>query len=152
MPTSRRETIMAAVLTRFQGITVANGYNTNLGTYAALWDTATKMPEGQTLALSIEDRTERPEQAKSGIHMHTIGVVCAFAAISSTPAVTARSIVADITNAIRTDRTWGGVAFETIPGPNEFDVFHMDKLLVVGEVSFEIQYRTTSWNPYQAQP
>lgn len=150
MADSLREQIMAAVETRFATITVANGYETAIGSKTFKWR-VTDFQEAELPCHNFRDVSCDTEQKVSGVHEHVLKVesVAVAKQPSDMPADKyGRKMAADIWKAIGTDRKWSTLAFDTNPLRDEITIEHENLKLVAVRVEFEIKYRTTSFNPY----
>ncbi len=63
----------------------------------------------------------------------------------------ARKLIADLTEAIQTDRKWGGVAYDTDPVGNDVMIEQENEKIAHVRFTFRIRYRTRSFDPYETQ-
>jgi|GEM_PF-775425 len=154
MADSVRQKIVDAVKTRFQSITVANGYETNLGNKVFVWrDTgAAPFEESELPAVVLFDAKDEIVQQLSRIQHHKLLMVADVVTDDATQSTQIRKLVADIYKAIGVDIYWTvesvRLAFDTDPMQDEFDVRQEERVIASARVQFTIQYRTLSWNPY----
>jgi hypothetical protein len=150
MADSLREQIMAAVKTRFEGITAANGYETTIGARTFKWR-VTDFQDEELPCHNFRDTECETEQFLSGVHLHKMKVESI--AVAKQPADMdadkyGRKMLADIWKRIGVDRKWGSLAYDTNPLRDEIIIEHDNVKLVAVKVEFEIKYRTASFNPY----
>ncbi len=150
MPDSLREQIFDAISTRLSGILIAGGYNTDIGLRAYKWR-VTPFAETELPAHSISDPEDTIETKVSRIHDHTLTVE--VVALDKKPAAVSvdqhgRKMLADIWKAIGVDRTFGGLAFDSLPVADELVVEHSDNLRVGAKVKFNVRFRTLMFDPY----
>jgi hypothetical protein len=150
MADSLREQIISAVATRFTGITVANGYETNLGQRSFRWR-VTDFKDDELPCHNFRDISCDIEQMVSGLHNCKLKIESI--AVAKKPDGMAidkygRKMIADIWKAIGTDRRWSNLARTTMPLRDEIIVEHENYLMCAVKVEFEIEYRTTSYDPY----
>jgi len=109
-----RQTLVDRILARFALITVANGYQTNIGAKEKEWQT-TPLDENETPAVMVHDpiaqiRTDPKGENSSKHTWATQIVVDAVLPESAQNAVEGRKAISDINKAIGADQTWGGLA------------------------------------------
>ena len=148
MPESRRQELVAAVLARFKGIRIADGYETNLGLNVSEWRTD-PMQEGEKDLLNLRD-TVSPilEEDTIGAHTHNLTVEVDLLSVNETPATQYRKMIADVIKAIGVDLTWGGLAEHTEPGAEELVVEQASRKVIGGLVRFTVIYSTARWTVY----
>lgn len=151
MADSIRQQIVAAVVTRLKTITTANGYNTEVGaSNVSDWLTASAS-QSDTVTVSVEDADERSEQIVSSVQLHELDVKIAAGIRGGANAPQdARNLLADFHKCIGVDRTWGGLAQDTLPGESRLQAEQADKKIGLVELTVTIKYRTANYNPYTA--
>lgn len=146
MPT-KRQSIVDAVKTRLATITVANGYRTNIGQHVTEW-----LPDfwDSTLvpAVNFRDPKEVQQQLTPQQHDRRLSIELDILVVSgaTTPA-DVRKAIADIEQAIQTDRKWSNLAYDTDPVEDEIDFKRAGKLVGGAVKKFIIKYRTQNFNP-----
>lgn len=154
MPTSYRQQIVTAILARFAAINGAGDFNFDLSTKVHEWRHLNMVPwvASELPAVNVLDRAETTEQMLSGVHIHalTIDVLGAVASGPSTGS-DARKLIADLTEAIRSDRKWGGLAYDTDPVSSEIAIEHENDRIAHVKFTFRVRYRTKSFDPYETQ-
>lgn len=157
MPTSRRQTLFDAVLARLRGITIAGGYDTNLGKQVHPWRDTKKDPfngaELATGAVNVRDHRKVTEQGGPNVlgkHHHTLHLSIEGAVNDDAGAGLVRMMIADIEKAIGVDRRWGAVAFETTPGDDQILVAEGGLTVTGFTMNFTIEFRTGNWDPFNA--
>ena len=151
MANSVRELIVNAVGVRLQAITVANGYETNLGAGLNLWR-VTDFADSELPVMNLRDVECVTDQLIGNHHEHRLKLeVVAVSKIGGSDdnaGVTSRRMLADIWKAIGVDRKWSSLALDTNPLRDSTQVEQEKHLLISVKVEFEIKYRTQSYNPY----
>ncbi len=152
MPDSRRQILVAAMLTRFAGIRMTAGYETNLGMNAFAWrDTKTTPFTAEQLAtgcLNLRDAKRETNQVLVNKHEHDLSINCEIAVADGVEAATVRKMLADLDKAIGVDRKWGGIAFDTDPGDDSILVAQNGTTITGASYNFTVHYRTASFDPY----
>lgn len=156
MPNNVRQRIVDAVKARFQGITAANGYDTNLGQNVFVWrDTskgAASFAENELPALNLRDSDNQLEYLSPDRFTNELDIeaeVVALAAANVDAEV--RKMIRDIYTAIGVDRKWtvtgAPLAVDTLPGSDSMGVDHAGTKTGGAVVKFKIRYRTKAWKP-----
>lgn len=111
-----RQQIVDAIVTRFKTITVANGYQTGLGTRVFL-ARPTEPTDEECPCLNIWDVDEDNSRRLNSVHEHRLKMQVFVYQAGSTVAGGAyiRKAVADIFKAIGQDVTWSALALDTEP-------------------------------------
>lgn len=177
MADSIREQILQLVKERFQTISVANGYETNLGTHVYLFRDLSRSPFAETElpAVNIIDLDEQHQPKVSGRanHHHVLSIECQIAAGvtaaggNTDAAKQVRKCISDLIKAIGTETNganghdWANdtpsesnpsgtaLAFNSLPIANQIGLEQADRTIGVGIYKFDIEYRTQRWNPYE---
>lgn len=143
MPDTIRKQIMDAALNRLQGISVANGYRTNLGAGVGLWPaaevTATGLPRAILFDASLSTTAEISR------HLHELTVRLFIAAAPATPLDEVRNLTDDVHKALGVDIQWGGLAITTAPPSSSVDMEDEETRIITMDMTFTITYRTTEW-------
>ena len=169
MPSTVRQQIIDAVLTRLRTInvaTVVSGsagyYATNIGDKVYEWRDLSTMPfdganDSDLEALSLSDFEETASQEIKSAHDKELKLEVRFASnkdsTSESAAERGRKIIADIEKCIGVDRYWTvsavRLAVDTrVPEKNEMSVEQSGRIVVAGRVIFAIKYRNRSFDPY----
>ena len=152
MADSRRETIVAAIKTRFAAILTAGGYETNLGQHAFLWKTGAWQAD-ELPGVDIRDVANDIEPHTAGVvkQLHKLKIEAEVACKSgTTTAYQVRKMIADIYKAIKVDRTWGGLARTTHAIKDEMGVEQESRTLGGAKVTFFVEFTTAYFDPYTA--
>jgi hypothetical protein len=152
-----RKQIIDAVIARLKTIKTANtvpiagnNYQTNIGEHvwkerAANFTPADIVKPG---ALNVFFPHEKDSNEVSRHHDHEMRVeVIAVIADDNTEDF-CESVIADLTQAIGADITFGGKARDVLPGEFEKDVEQESKKIVGFRRTFTIRYRTLRFDPY----
>lgn len=152
MATSRRQQIVDAVKARFETISIANGYETDIGATVALWrDTINVRPADTDLPLlNILDRSCQSSNSSFAIRKqeHRLTIEVELWTASSTVDTTIRKMLADLAKAIGVDRKWGGIADNTEPLGDDIGVEQQGRKIAGALYKFVIVYHTNAWDPY----
>jgi len=155
MSDSRRQQLFDAVISRLEGIDGTGNYNFDLSADRVFpWrDILNAPPEASELPiLAVRDPRQVTIQRVSGVHEHTLSFEILGAVSSATePDAEGRKLMADVTESIRSDRKWGGLAFDTDPGGDEMGLLQSGKKVVGFILKFNVKYRTKSFDPYNTQ-
>ena len=147
-PNSIRQQIMAAIKTRFQGITVANGYQTNIGQNVSEWKDS---PWGQDIVSGVDLRDPDCSGTVDAYPTHTFRMIVnaiAFAKSgATTPAEIRNKTLGDINKAIGVDPQWGGLSINTEPPTDSIIVEQAEKIIGGVDVTFVVVFRTKAWDP-----
>lgn len=154
MADSRRQDLIDAVLARCKLITIAGGYQTNLGENAFVWRDTKASPfteaELATGALNLRDPKQVSAQQLVNKHHHELSLVAEIALTEGVEAKRARQAIADIFKAIGVDRKWSSLAFDTLPDSDAILVAQNGVTVTGAVVNFTVHYRTASFDPYTA--
>jgi len=146
---------MEAILARFQGITVANGYMTDIGnsTYLcrAVDPDVTELPFLNIL--DLDRQTKEVGMGQLATHEHTLTIAAQLMVAGSQPAVTIRQVEADLSKAIGEDRKWIttdfplGIGFYTVLTKSGFGQ-DANGVRILGGYHFEftVKYRTKAFD------
>jgi len=121
--TVKRNDIMAAVVTRLQGILVASNYYSNLGSNVFEWRPKVVTEGGggyvpteqdELPALHVRDTMDETTQLNlRGSEEHALTLELEIAHEAAATGATMRKQIEDVRKAIGTDTTWGGLALGT---------------------------------------
>ena len=141
-----RQQIMAALKTRLDTISTANGYETDATVYE--WH-VTDVSSDDLPVLDIRD-SEQVTAAAVQEDEHTItGEITALAAGSASAAASAvRNLIGDTVKAIGTDVTFGGLAQDTQIDGDVITIDHEDKRIAGATITVRIIYTTPHMNPF----
>lgn len=152
-----RQQIFNAVKIRFEGIYQVNGFATEVGKHCFSWRdldkkpfTAEELADGGAIVIADPDREPGEGVLTAHDQVLTIEVVAASTADGYTPPDNhARRIEADLLVAIGSDRRWGTLAKDTLPGKSEIRVNHGGDRVAAVKLTFQILFRTRQFDPYQ---
>ena len=121
--TVKRNDIMAAVMTRLQGILVASNYYSNLGSNVFEWRPKVvteggggyvPTEQGELPALHVRDTLDETTQLNlRGSEEHALTLEVEIAHEAAATGATMRKQIEDVRKAIGTDTTWSGLALGT---------------------------------------
>lgn len=135
-----RQEIMEALITLLSGITVENGYSTDIGLnvmseFDALIDS---LP-----AVNILEEDADVPQNIGPEWQHDLPVK--ITVVSNGTASYMRSCVSDVLKAIKSDKTLGNRCVDIIPGPNSIKEAEEGEHFSEASVSVTLQYLTEEW-------
>ncbi|NLT24650.1 MAG: hypothetical protein GXX82_16530 [Syntrophorhabdus sp.] len=140
-----REQIIAAMITRFQGIKKASGYKSDLGNsvhhFRGSDYDVTELP-----ALNVVDGRNDIGPATSTQFDNMVDITLEIKVASGeTTYKTAYDIIEDVYRAIAVDDTWGGLALDTLPGSDEIETEHAGKIISGITIKVQVQYEAGKW-------
>mgnify|MGYP001423093616 CR=1 FL=1 len=139
-----RQQIMDAVKTRLQSITVANGYNFNLGNNIYEWRIR---PLAMATLPALVYRDVETDIELIEAHRNRLNIEIEI--ISNSSIVDIRKMIADVYKAIGVDIQWGGLALNTYPRSDRIMREQEEQTITGAIINIIIEYRTKEWNPYQ---
>ena len=150
MKTLRQE-LVERVVARMQGISVANGCETD---FQSVEEWPTRYQEDELTAgprLGVCDLTNDP--ATDGQHAerqeNRIRFQVRIFVSSATRVTDLRKMIGDVVAAVRTDMRWGKLALYTEPGQDGF-IVPQESLEVAGAaVEFTVVVQSGRFNPYE---
>jgi hypothetical protein len=154
----RRQLIFDAVLTRLRSIRVAAGYASDLGTSVFAWrDTAASpFSESELPAANVRDPSRKSIQITTSQHQHNLQLEVDIACAAALPDQVLRTLLADVECAVGQDTRWIAdgqiLALRTLPTDDQIDTAQQAQTIGGARYRFEIEYRTTSFDPYTPAP
>ncbi len=147
---SIRQQIITALDSRLRTILVLNGYKSNIGYQVVPWDTTPMDANVAAYRLEYRDPEDTQEYISVGQHYHQLKVEIRILFRDETPLENIREMIADVTQCIGLDVTWGSLAQDT----NQDGNWVMDKnqasdTAAGASVKYVIEYTTEPWNPNQ---
>lgn len=148
MADSKRQKIMDKIDERLKTITGAPTYEVNFG--SRVFDfRPVPIQDSELPAIVYRDSEEAVEPISGNdLETHSLTVEIEAVAASATPSRQARKMLADIVKAIKTDRTWAGLAIDTRLISQGLDVEQEQKAIGAITVRIEVIYRTNALDPY----
>lgn len=147
-----RQQIVNAIKLRFEGITIANGYNTDIGKTVDEW--IAYDPEDVDLDLeriSVRDaicRKTEPDEIDdntAGRHYKLLTVyVFVMNGGTTTPEIL-RMKIEDVLKAIGEDETWGGIAIGTELEGDETGISQKRRKLGETRITIMVRYSVPRW-------
>ena len=145
------QSIISAVKTRMEGITVVGGYETNLGSNVILNPTKSIEPD-EVPALLITDKAPEKfaEELSGGNNVWKFDLPIKLEAIVSNGTNTAsdlRKCASDILKAIGVDERWSGLAIETTDYEMSLLDLEQEKQIAGGiTITIHIHYRADKYS------
>lgn len=138
---SKRQQIVDAIETRMKTILTTGGYTTNAGQHVFVWLT-TPLSETVLTAIILFDRDGGINAEYSTLkHYYRDLIVDIEADVKgSTSRAELRKVLDDIWKACKVDRTWGGLAIQTIMESDDMVLAQGDKLAGGSQTRFRITY------------
>jgi len=148
MPTNKWQKIITAILSKLRTISVANGYETNVGSNVFEWRD-NPLEESEMPGIILRD-TFPEEIITVGAHEHTLLIELFIFTKGADAVAQARTIIADINKVMGSvDRTWGGLAEDTVPAPGGgIGTDQANKFFSVAVKPYHVSYTTESFNAY----
>lgn len=145
---SKRQLIFDAVKTRFAGILIANGYQTNVGANLTEWHLTPKEP-ADLPGLDLRDEVEKtiiPEQKNAGVYERRLKITAIGELLEAADtAAGARLVLADMIKAVGVDPTWGGLARRTLPDTDDVTVDEEGARTGAARLTFHVEYSRKPW-------
>ena len=162
MPKSLRQQLWEAIRDRLRTIRQAAGYETEMGARFFAWRDLANSPLDEIKSLgpcfAMRDPETTTEQRVSNRMDHTLTVEVQGAVWGTAPDDIARSALADIEKCIGVDRQWTmpdiattlpvKLALDTRLVSDKINVVHLSEKFAVVTKTFEVIFRTSSFNPY----
>jgi len=147
MSTPTQQTIISAVITQLQGITVANGYNSNIGNNVNEFSTSKFDPDNDVLRTSVVDDDEyEPEQKSTDLWWWELPLTIEIETSGNTSRQDAREMIADVYSCIGDDLTISGNVKTTYPGPLSIETHQDDKKVTKIYIGIIAVYQTSQWS------
>lgn len=147
----KRQQIVNAVKARFALITIANGYQTDIGLKQTEWNPGPKGadPEADELpGHDIRDEVETTvvKDKNAGSYDRELEIV-AIAELkeADASATLARKALEDMIKAVSVDPTWGSLARRTIPLEEDINVDELGQQIGAARLKFKVEYSRRPW-------
>lgn len=149
MPTNKWQLIITAILAKLRTISIANGYETEAGSNIFEWR-ANPLEETEMPGIVLRD-TFPEEVITVGAHEHTLLIELFIFTTGADAVAQARKVIADINKAMGSvDRTWGGLAEDTVPAAGGgIGTDQANKFFAVAVKPYNVIYTTEPFNTYQ---
>ncbi|MBI3582378.1 MAG: hypothetical protein HY096_00325 [Nitrospinae bacterium] len=146
MATTKRQSIMAAVKTRLESITVANGYDFNLGSHVYEWRTAT-LNDNEIPGIVFRDvQNVKIEGGPIAYFRWGLNIEIDIITQGGTSITDIRKMIGDVYKAIGTDHRWSGLAILTEqPNMDEIQSEQQEKKIAGAVIRLQIIYDTLVW-------
>lgn len=144
---SKRQQIVDAVKARLVAISVAGGYQTDVGLKQTEWHPAAKGPEDRP-GHDVRDLAEETaaDDRNRGLYERRLLIqVVAELDESGDTAANARKALADMIRAVGVDPRWGGLANHSIPVEDEVTVDQEAQRVGGARLVFEVVYSRKPW-------
>ena len=148
-----RQQIINAVIAALEEISIANGYETDIGTTVEDWPVnlqgtydANELP---VIGVFDVDNTTSREQLRAQKVKRELTIQARCYLKSTTPASECRKVLGDLEKALWQDETWGGLAVATMPSREGPDIKAESLEISAAVVEVVIHYITCTGNPYQ---
>lgn len=144
---TRWQELSAVILDRFQGIQVADGYQTNLGLRVAESRTA-PLAEDETEFLNVRFFPGVVEDTIGEDH-NRLRVVCEIVVAGEDADQRIWTYLADLTKAIGVDLTWNALADHTEHGEiSELALEHAGRKVAALSKEFIVHFSSARWSAY----
>jgi hypothetical protein len=151
VPPGQRQQIVDAVKTRFALITIANGYQTDIGQKQTEWNPGPRGadPESDELPghdIRDEDETAEIKDKNSGTYSRSLEIVAlGYVKEAGDGAALTRKALEDMIRAVGKDPTWGGLARRTLPDTEGIAVDELGQRVGVAHLKFKVEYSRRPW-------
>jgi hypothetical protein len=145
MADSKRQDIIDALDTLLKTIKTTAGYETNLGSNVKEFD-ETAMNESESPKCIHRDMGQISAEQDFDSWIHDLTIMLDLEVVGSI--ATMRKCIADVTKALGSDNTLGGLAIKIKPPTDQIGAEHKEKFIVGAIMKFVVRYETASWNPY----
>lgn len=151
MPPGKRQQIVDAVKARFALITIANGYQTDIGLKQTEWNPGPRGadPEAEELPshdIRDEDETTHIENKNAGVYERQLEIIAlGYVKEAGDGAALTRKALEDMIKAVGVDPTWGGLARRTLPDTEGVAVDELGQRVGVAHLKFKVEYSRRSW-------
>lgn len=144
-----RQQLVEKVQARFGAITIANGYQTDIGERVfRCRPVAPTDKEAEAGALNIWDLVEESKPALSFVYEHKLTFDTYIAKVGSGVDEFIRNVIGDLAKAVAVDERWDGLAIRSEMGKSEYEIDQDKRLTGTVKFSFSIIYRTEGWDFY----
>jgi hypothetical protein len=146
-----RQQIVDAIKARFAGISVANGYQTDVGLKQTEWNPGPKGADPEADELPGHDIRDEVETAvidnkNSGTFTRVLEIVVIAELREPAPGATlARKALEDLIKAVGVDPTWGGLARRTLPVEDDINVDELGQQIGAARLRFKVEYGRRPW-------
>lgn len=141
-----RQQIMDALATRLKTITIANGYNTDVGLRVYDW-LDRDLAESELDALIYRDNSSQAVLESFDVQAHIVRVqIEGKTKQARNTAARLRAIVEDVLTAIGTDSTFGDLALGAEYLGDALEIQQEDKIMGSVAIDLNIQYLTDKWS------
>jgi hypothetical protein len=147
----KRQQIVDKVKERFAGITIANGYQTDIGLKQTEWNPGPKGADPEADELPGHDIRDEVETAvvkdkNSGTFDRELEIVVTAELIEPGAGVAlGRKALEDLIKAVAVDPTWGGLARRTLPVDDVVDVDPLGQQISAAQLRFKVEYSRRPW-------
>jgi len=146
-----RQQIVNKVKERFALISVANGYNTDIGLKQTEWSPGPRGADPEDGELPSHDVRDEDEAAEikdnnSGTYTSSLEIVALGYIVEDADGATkTRLALADMVRAVGVDTTWGGLARRTLPDTEGVAVDNVGQRVGVAHLKFKVEYGRRPW-------
>jgi hypothetical protein len=144
-----RQQLVEAVIAAIKSISVAHGYQTELGTrpvkdWPRRYD-AKDLPAVGVHDLTVTSDKENPDSRKQ---TNDLPIQVRIYTAEATPAATLRQYIGDVIKAVGVDPRWGGLAWDTSPNDDGFIVPDGAFEAAGAAVQFTVHYLSNPFDAY----
>ena len=143
-----RQRIVTAIQTALSGISIANGYKTDVGARVYVWH-VTPYGDDQIPCVNLFDRVCETERHLSGRHHHKLRIEIVVTALGTSTDSDLRKMIGDVIKVMGANRKWGGLAYDTDPQSDEIVVEQGDRRRGGANLVFVVHFRTEPYNAEQ---
>lgn len=149
---SVRQRLINAIDAKLRTVTIANGFETDMGNHVFHWKASDFSQSDLPLVEYRDVACDVVEGGPMGLHTFalTMEVEVVTAGGSATP-TEIRKAIADVYKVIGQDVQFGGLAINTEPTGDEIKVDQADRVIGGALIRFKVVYRTRLFDPYNQQ-
>jgi hypothetical protein len=146
---SLRQQIVDAIETRAKTISVANGYQTAIGSHVFVWK-LTPFGANEMPGVDIRDRSDAidSEGLKGSVNVDNHDLTVAFEVVCQSGRTSdddVRKMIADVYKMIGMDPTWGSLALTTQLAGDEITETQDEHVIAGATITVTVLYRTNKY-------
>jgi len=143
----KRQGIMTALKTQLGNISIANGYNTDIGTTVDEWHVASYDVDDLPV-IEVRDSDSSAEEDMNNVlsNKNLDIAIVVYNSVSSAAATNARLYIEDVLKAISTDLTLGGNTDDINEGISSIDAAQESDIILAATVNISAKYQVNKWS------
>ena len=142
----KRQDIITGLKAQLATISVANGYNTNMGSNVVEWRLS-PISDAQLPMVEIRDSESNvSEDMNNVLSNKTLDIAITVYNTVSTAGTTARLYIEDVLKAISTDLSLGGAAYDLNEGVSTIEASQDSDIIIAAIVNITAEYQVNKWS------